>query len=70
MLVVTVINFNAYPFLELSEPTSPLEDTEIGTFWFCCAFLIVSRPNLEEATTRPPSLSVVILFLRKSTQYM
>ena len=33
MLVVAVINFDAYPFLTFSDLTCYLEDTEIVVFW-------------------------------------
>ena len=37
MLVVALINVGAYPFVDFSDLSSHLEDTEIGVFWLLCA---------------------------------
>ena len=37
MLVVVVINVDAYTFLTFSDLTCHLEDTGIGVFWLHCA---------------------------------
>ena len=44
MLVVAVINVDAYPFLAFSDLTCHLQDTEIGVFWLHCA-TSVRKPN-------------------------
>ena len=37
MLVVAVINVDAYPLLAFSDLTCHLEDKGIGVFWLHCA---------------------------------
>ena len=37
MLVAAVISADAYPFLNFSDLTCDLEDTEIDVFWLHCA---------------------------------
>ena len=52
MLVVAVINVDAYPFLAFSDLICHLEDTGMGVFMVALCLMIVRRPNLEVATKR------------------
>lgn len=54
MLVVTVMNVNAYPFLDLSDLAWHVKDTGIDRcFLIVLCHQVIWRQNLEVATKRP-----------------